>query len=41
VARLYVEIDNINDFLVGFYFIKSIDRYDSDHSDLTDLLFLY
>jgi hypothetical protein len=25
VDRLYVEIDNINDLLVGFCFIRSID----------------
>jgi hypothetical protein len=25
VARLHVKIDNLNDSLVGFYFIRSID----------------
>jgi hypothetical protein len=26
VARLHVKIDNLNDFLVGFCFIRDIDR---------------
>jgi hypothetical protein len=26
VDSLHVEIDNLNDLLVGFYFIRSIDR---------------
>jgi hypothetical protein len=38
MARMHVEIDNINDFLVGFCFIRNLDSCMKERKDKNDML---